>query len=115
MDCDCVGVLKKKDGKVYLFTEEVPTTRSIHTQKHDFKKATMKTVIRDKMTLAKHGFATDKQQRTYLTLGSLFWITVMLIGTFRAINFFSCAFSSGLRLSSKITRRYNLSDYDMSS
>ena len=37
------------------------------------------------MSLAKHGNATDPQQYTYLTLGTLFWVTVMLIGN--ASNF----------------------------
>ena len=33
------------------------------------------------MSLAEHGNSTDPQKYTYLTLSSIFWITVMLIGT----------------------------------
>ena len=116
MDCNCIGSLKQKDGKVYLFTEEVSSTRSIYTKKQDFKKATMKTVIRDKITLAKHGFATDIQKRTYLTLGSIFWLTIMLIGrvSLEIFNLLSLGFS-GLRVFIKISRCDNFFDDDMSS
>ena len=84
LDCDCVGVLRKKGRKVYLLPEEVLTTRSIHTQEYHIrklkKKKTWKKKVTAKMSLAKHGNATDHQLYTYLSLGSLFWITVMLIG-----------------------------------
>ena len=66
-------------------TQKVLTTRSINTQKADIEKAknrkTWKKKVTEKASLAKHGFGTDKQQNMYLGLGSLFWITVMLIGT----------------------------------
>ena len=80
MDCQCFGILKHKDGKVYLFTEEILSTRSIHTQKYDLQKKTFKKKVTEKLSLAEHGFATDAQQYSYLGLGSLLWISIMLIG-----------------------------------
>ena len=80
MDCHCIGVLRQKKKKFFLLPEEVLSTRSIHTQKRDLKKKTFVKKINESVSLAKHGFATDKQQYTYLSLGSIFWITIMLIG-----------------------------------
>ena len=81
MDCYCIGTLNQKKGKVFLVADEVLSTRSIHTQQQDLqRKPTWKKKITAKMSLAKHGSATDKQQYAYLILGSVFWITVMLIG-----------------------------------
>ena len=77
MDCKCFGSLRKVGDKVILFTEEILSTRSIHTQKEDIKP--LKT-WKEKTSLAEHGFATNKQQYSYLGLGSLFWITIMIIG-----------------------------------
>ena len=83
LDCQCFGTLRKVGDKVYLFTEEVLLTRSIHTQKEDIKP--LKT-WKQKVSLAEHGNATNKQQYSYLGLGSLFWITVMLIGKYKGVE-----------------------------
>ena len=81
MDCHCIGVLRKVKNKVVLSPEEVPSTRSIHTQKADLKKKkTFKRRTSGVVRLADHGFATNRQMNVYAVLGSLFWITVMLIG-----------------------------------
>ena len=77
LDCQCFGVLRKVGDQVILFTEEVLSTRSIHTQEADLKK---EKTWKEKMSLEEHGFATNKQKYTYVGLGSLFWITVMIIG-----------------------------------
>lgn len=80
MDCHCIGVLRQKKKKLFLLPEEVLSIRSIHTQERDLKKRLYIEKVNRSVSLEKHGFSTDKQQKTYLTLGSLFWITVMLIG-----------------------------------
>ena len=76
--------MRQKGEKVYLLPEEVLTIRSIHTQEYDIRKSennkTWKKKMTEKMSLAKHGNATDTQLKVYLTLGSVFWIIVMLIG-----------------------------------
>ncbi|CAG5080383.1 Oidioi.mRNA.OKI2018_I69.PAR.g9566.t1.cds [Oikopleura dioica] len=38
LDCECFGTLRKVGDQVVLFTEEVLSTRSIHTQEADLKK-----------------------------------------------------------------------------
>ena len=99
-----------------MLPEEVLTTRSINTKEHHIQSAknkkTWKKKVTAKMSLAKHGSATDLQLKSYLVLGSIFWITVMLIGTFRVIII--SYFESKFRLFGKITRRYDFSDVDLS-
>ena len=69
--------------------EEVLNTRSIHTQENDVRKLknkkTWKKKVTAKMGLAKHGNTTNTQKYSYLTLGTVFWFTVILIGTSRVI------------------------------
>ena len=86
-DCDCIGFLRQKGKEVYLLPDEILTIRSIRTQKEDLEKEkTWKKKMTAKMSLAKHGNATDPQQYTYLSLGTLFWITIMVIGIFMYLN-----------------------------
>ena len=59
---------------------EILSTRSIHTQKYDLEKKTFKKKVTEKLSLAEHGFATDPQQYSYLGLGSILWVTIMLLG-----------------------------------
>lgn len=88
--------MRKVDDKVYLFTEEILSSRSIRTQKKDLQKKTWKKKVTEELTLAEHGFATDRQRNRYLTIGSLFWITVMLIGTTSRANFYRVFLSANL-------------------
>ena len=81
LDCDCIGVLRKKGRDVYLSPEEILTTRCIRTRKRDLKEEkTWKKMVTAKISLEKHGNSTNLQLSTYLLLGSIFWIGVMLIG-----------------------------------
>ena len=66
--------------KVFLFTEEVLASRSINTQKADLKKQKFKKKITGRLSLASHGFATTRQKIANVTLGSLFWLTIVIIG-----------------------------------
>lgn len=88
LDCHCIGVLQRKEKKVYLFPEEVLSSRSIHTQKHDLKSKTQRKKTRQLLKLTKHGFATNQQKTWYVGIGSLFWITVMLISIFKFLIVF---------------------------
>ena len=55
LDCQCFGVLRKVGDQVILFTEEILTTRSIHTQEADLKK---EKTWKEKVSLAEHGFGS---------------------------------------------------------
>ena len=83
LDCHCIGVLNQKKGKVYLFPEEVLSTRSINTKQHHLeKKKTWKKKVTAKLKNSDHGFSTMSQKNTYVVLGSIFWITIMLVGKY---------------------------------
>ena len=98
--------------------EEVLNTRSIYTQENDIrklkKKKTWKKKVTAKTSLAKHGNATDPQLYSYLSLGTLFWGTIMLIGnlniTFKFKNFTK---TSEFAFSGEITRRDDFSDFNL--
>ena len=73
--------MRKIGRKVVLSPEEVLSSRSIHTQKADLnKKRSFKRRASGVVSISEHGFATDRQRKSYAVLGSLFWITIMLIG-----------------------------------
>ena len=97
--------------------EEVLNTRSIYTQENDIrklkKKKTWKKKVTAKMGLAKHGNTTNSQKYSYLTLGTVFWLTVMIIGTSRII--YISNFESKLRLLGEIARCNDISDVELSS
>ena len=67
------------------------------------------------MSLAEHGNATDPQQYSYLTLGTIFWVTVMLIGTIFMNDHESLLNFSEFRIVGEVSRRDDLFDFDLSS
>ena len=64
------------------------------------------------MSLAKHGYGTDPQFYSYLSLGSIFWIMIMVIGNF---CFFFILFFIGSKCAffGEIPRRDDFSDFDL--
>ena len=75
-NCKCVGKLRKQNQEVIL----VPFLDSLF-QKEDECLKRYKTGF-----LAKHGFATALQKFNFVILGTLFWVTVMLIANFISLE-----------------------------
>ena len=67
------------------------------------------------MSLAKHGSATDPQLYSYLTLGTIFWVTVMLIGTRLKFSTVNLTKISEFAIFEDLARPDNFPDLDLSS
>jgi hypothetical protein len=87
-NCQCKGKLFKRKEKVIL----IPTVKILFQDDEEEKEANSERY--EKGFLAPHGFATKIQVLIFLTWGSLFWVTIMLLANY--VSFEKNRFKAGI-------------------